>query len=933
MIDDKYFDVFNDKSTLQAIAVPERLERRTTVTDRIDRNGTRHEAVVPVGAAYTLLPKQFCKPAAKNYLFELDDFQKISVCSLERDESVLVSAHTSSGKTVVAEYAIAMSLRSNQRVVYTSPIKALSNQKYRELLSEFSDVGLMTGDVTINPTASCLVMTTEILRNMLYRGGEVVREIHWIIFDEIHYMRDKERGVVWEETIILLPKHVRMVFLSATIPNALEFAEWISHIQSQVVHVVYTEKRVTPLVHYFRSNKLYKIKDAKFHKSNFLSAMRSIRKRNVGPREVGEAIGDASLPVVVFSFKRKDCERFAMKLDGRYLTDEEARTVQTIFTNAIMSLRKEDREIPIIQNILPLLMRGIGIHHSGLLPIIKEVVEILFQEGLLKVLFATETFSIGLNMPAKSVVFTALKKFDGEAMRLVSSGEYIQMSGRAGRRGIDSMGIVISIISEPITYKEASRLFSASSDNLVSAFRLTYNMLLNLMRVEGLDPLYLISRSFHHFQSYKKALAEEETLHLMYRRLEDIEPNETACLYRKREEKKVERGKRLVEAFGKYLKKGRVVDLFIPRNGPSITIRNAIVSKAREKVQCMVGTEEGVYMCSFPLHYIDCVYDIRVKLDVRVFTKSFEKIAVRDELDEEIEEIEGKILSMDPEWSFDFCVLCGKSSVGCLVSCSRELIDSEAVIVQMPENTKRYGESLEAARYPSTEMKSNMDGARAFFVNETLRQRYLEKLLELNSLKEIYHMRECKKMIEVLKKLEYCDDTTVLIKGRMACEISSGDELVLTEMIFNGDFAGIPVEHFVPLLSCIVFEEWDSDSFVLSDENKLYYRLLSDSVEKVCKVLKSCGIEIDPAAYLKRFSYELMDVVRMWVCGCTFISICSKTSIFEGSIIRTFKRLEELLRQLSSAARVIGNTELENMFALGIVKIKRDIVFANSLYI
>lgn len=933
MIEDKYFDILNESPPSQGIAIPERLEKRTMVADRMDRNGTRHEAVVPIGTAYTPLPEEFAAPSAKNYLFELDDFQKISVCSLERDESVLVSAHTSSGKTVVAEYAIAMSLKSKQRVVYTSPIKALSNQKYRELLSEFGDVGLMTGDVTINPTATCLVMTTEILRNMLYKGGEVVREIHWIIFDEIHYMRDKERGVVWEETIILLPRHVRMVFLSATIPNALEFAEWICHIQNQVVHVVYTEKRVTPLVHYFRSNKLYKIKDKKFHKSSFLSAMRSIQKRAVGPREVSEAIGDASLPVVVFSFRRKDCEKFAMKLDKSYLGDSEAKMVQTIFTNAIMSLRKEDREIPIIQNILPLLMRGIGIHHSGLLPIIKEVVEILFQEGLLKVLFATETFSIGLNMPAKSVVFTALKKFDGESMRLVSSGEYIQMSGRAGRRGIDSMGIVISIISEPITYKEVSKLFSSSSDNLVSAFRLTYNMLLNLMRVEGLDPLYLISRSFHHFQSYKKALAEEEALHSTHQQLENICPNGIVALYRRREEKKVERNKRLSEEFSKYLKKGRVVDLFIPRNGPSVTIRNAIVSKVREKVLCMVGTDEGVYMCGFPLYYIDCIYDSRVKLDMRVFTRSFGKITVEDELDKEIGEIESEILSIDPKWSFDVCMMCGKSSMGCLASCSKELIGEDAVMVQVPENGKNYRENPRTPKCLDTKMKGEIEEARSYFMNETLKQQCMDKLHELKGLKEIYHMRECKKMIEVLKKLEYCNDTSVLIKGRMACEISSGDELVLTEMIFNGDFAGIPVEHFVPLLSCIVFEEWDSDNFVLSDENKLYYKLLSSSVEKVCNVLKSCSIDIDPAAYLKRFSYELMDVVRMWVCGHTFVSICGQTNIFEGSIIRTFKRLEELLRQLSSAARVIGNTELENMFALGIAKIKRDIVFANSLYI
>eukprot|EP00250_Pteridium_aquilinum_P032884 c488_g1_i1 orf=2-946(-) len=189
-------------------------------------------------------------PAAKTYPFTLDPFQEVSVACLERNESVLVSAHTSAGKTAVAEYAIAMAFRDKQRVIYTSPLKALSNQKYRELSEEFSDVGLMTGDVSISPNASCIVMTTEILRGMLYRGSEVLKEVAWVIFDEIHYMRDRERGVVWEESIIFLPPAIKMVFLSATMSNATEFAEWICHLHKQPCHVVYTDFRPTPLQHY-----------------------------------------------------------------------------------------------------------------------------------------------------------------------------------------------------------------------------------------------------------------------------------------------------------------------------------------------------------------------------------------------------------------------------------------------------------------------------------------------------------------------------------------------------------------------------------------------------------------------------------------------------------------------------------------------------------
>jgi len=198
----------------------------------------------------TALDDRMPENPARKYPFALDPFQRRSIACLERNESVMVSAHTSAGKTVVAEYAIAMALRDGQRVIYTSPIKALSNQKYRDLVEEFKDVGLMTGDVTIAPQAACLVMTTEILRSMLYRGSEVIKAVKWVIFDEIHYMRDKERGVVWEESIVLLPDSVRFVFLSATIPNAKEFAAWTAQLHNQVCHVVYTDYRPTPLQHF-----------------------------------------------------------------------------------------------------------------------------------------------------------------------------------------------------------------------------------------------------------------------------------------------------------------------------------------------------------------------------------------------------------------------------------------------------------------------------------------------------------------------------------------------------------------------------------------------------------------------------------------------------------------------------------------------------------
>lgn len=253
-----------------------------------------HEVAVPSGydsgndePVYgTLSNPVYSGTPAKTYPFTLDLFQQTSVACLERHESVLVSAHTSAGKTAVAEYAIAMAFRDGQRVIYTSPLKALSNQKFRELNQEFSDVGLMTGDVTLSPNASCLVMTTEILRGMLYRGSEVLKEVAWVVFDEIHYMKDRERGVVWEESIIFLPPAIKMVFLSATMSNATEFAEWICKLRNQPCHVVYTDFRPTPLQHYVFPNGgsgLYLVVDEKeqFREDNFLKLQDAFAKQKV----------------------------------------------------------------------------------------------------------------------------------------------------------------------------------------------------------------------------------------------------------------------------------------------------------------------------------------------------------------------------------------------------------------------------------------------------------------------------------------------------------------------------------------------------------------------------------------------------------------------------------------------------------------------------
>lgn len=405
---------------------------------------------------------------ALEYPFELDQFQKEAIYHLENGESVFVAAHTSAGKTVVAEYAIALSAKHMTRTIYTSPIKALSNQKFRDFKNTFGNVGLITGDVSINPEASCLIVTTEILRSMLYRGADIIRDVEWVIFDEVHYINDLERGVVWEEVIIMLPAHINLILLSATIPNTFEFANWIGRTKQKNIYIISTNKRPIPLEHHlWTGTELHKIVDSK---SNFLEGgykaafsesneKKAKSKKGTGvsntsgnykqeqaewPKLINFLRSKSLLPVVVFAFSKKKCEECAYGLTNIDLTTgSEKSQIHVLIEDSLSRLKGTDRKLPQVLRIKDLLKRGIGIHHGGLLPIIKEIVEILFSRGLIKVLFATETFAMGVNMPARTVVFNSISKHDGRNFRELLTGEYIQMSGRAGRRGLDTVGTVI----------------------------------------------------------------------------------------------------------------------------------------------------------------------------------------------------------------------------------------------------------------------------------------------------------------------------------------------------------------------------------------------------------------------------------------------------------------------------------------------------------
>lgn len=512
---------------------------------------------------------------AREWPFEPDTFQKEAIYHLENGDSVFVAAHTSAGKTVVAEYAIALAAKHMTKAIYTSPIKALSNQKFRDFRNEFDDVGILTGDVQIRPEASCLIMTTEILRSMLYRGADLIRDVEFVIFDEVHYVNDLERGVVWEEVIIMLPEHVTLILLSATVPNTYEFASWVGRTKKKDIYVISTPKRPVPLEHYLWAGKeMYKIVNAEkqFIEKGWKDAndvmsgkdkIKAIEEKQAaanargggnqrggrggqnqrgggaqrgGPAQRGRgapaqrgqgniartgrgggrttAAQDRNiwvhlvqhlrkedlLPCCIFVFSKKRCEENADALSNLdYCTAAEKSAIHMILEKSLARLKPEDRQLPQIRRLRELLSRGIAVHHGGLLPIVKECVEILFAKTLVKVLFATETFAMGLNLPTRTVVFSGYRKHDGRQFRDLLPGEYTQMAGRAGRRGLDPVGSVIIVTPGADEAPPAARLrqmMLGDPTKLRSQFRLTYNMILNLLRVEALKIEEMIKRSF-----------------------------------------------------------------------------------------------------------------------------------------------------------------------------------------------------------------------------------------------------------------------------------------------------------------------------------------------------------------------------------------------------------------------------------------------------
>lgn len=481
-----------------------------------------------------------------HYKFPLDPFQQHAMKAICNEENVLVTAKTGSGKTLVGEVQIAYSLRKGKRVFYTTPIKSLSNQKFNDLKKQFGSVGIMTGDIKFCPNANIVIMTTEILRNLLFKKDSTTKSIGLtaeiscedldaVIFDECHYINDRDRGHVWEEIMILLPPEVKMIMLSATLDHPEYFAEWLGELKQRPINLISTEYRIVPLTHTLwygqdfhvlmdskntYNDKVYKewlawrLDKEKAH-DKFQQKVKEARAGGQeGPiqgktrpttflHQMNELIvaldNKKLLPALFFVLSRKDCEKYVQKVESTLITSSEAADVVHIWNFHLRNHKESLEKLPQYHMLRSLVEKGLAYHHSGLVPMLKEIIEILFSKGFIKVLFATETFAVGINMPTKTAVFVGVKKYDDQSqdMRVLTTAEYLQMAGRAGRRGLDTMGTVIYLPDRnPIEPYEMRAMMCGGKAEVNSRMEFDYDFILKTIHSGNRTWLDILEKSY-----------------------------------------------------------------------------------------------------------------------------------------------------------------------------------------------------------------------------------------------------------------------------------------------------------------------------------------------------------------------------------------------------------------------------------------------------
>ncbi|RUR85906.1 DEAD/DEAH box helicase [Chlorogloeopsis fritschii PCC 9212] len=843
--------------------------------------------------------------------FELDKFQQDAIASLNAGRSVVVCAPTGSGKTLVGEYAIYRALARGKRVFYTTPLKALSNQKLRDFREQFGFdlVGLLTGDASINRDAPILVMTTEIFRNMLYgtpigQVGISLVDVEAVVLDECHYMNDRQRGTVWEESIIYCPREVQLVALSATVANSEQLTDWLNQVHGPT-DLIYSDFRPVPLDFHFGNLKgLFPLLNQDKTQINPRLLKRGKKKefeKGKGNRRpeapsinfiLSHLQERDMLPAIYFIFSRRGCDKAVAEVGEMWLVNEhEAQQLRRQIDEFLTRNPEAGRS----GHIAPL-YRGIAAHHAGILPAWKVLVEELFQQGLIKVVFATETLAAGINMPARTTVISSISKRTDTGHRMLTASEFLQMAGRAGRRGMDTVGHVVTLQTPFEGAEHAAALALKKPDPLVSHFTPSYGMVLNLLQIHTLDEAReLIERSFGQYLANlhlkpKQQYIEERKAEFsqIQEQIAAIEESEIASYEKLRQRLKVEQ--KLLKTLKEQAQQARQEELammlsfavsgtLLSLKGKNITVSTPVTAVIVGKTQgsgqfpylVCLGTDNRWYVAT-TADVVD-LYGELPRLDVPANLLPPPEMPLKPGQSRRGNEETAAIAKQIPEPS--------------------ESLNMPAEVAEQLQRVAALQEQLEAHPLHQAGNVATVFKRKARAIELAAEIEELQAQVEQQSQR---HWEEFLNLIEILQYFECLDNLVPTQLGQVAAAIRGENELWLGLALASGEFDNLDPHHLAAAVAALVTETPRPDSKVRFD--------VSNEVAEALAKLR--GIRRKMFQLQRRYDvalpiwleFELIALVEKWALGMDWNELCENTSLDDGDVVRILRRTLDLLSQI-----------------------------------
>lgn len=863
---------------------------------------------------------------AEQLSFALDDFQLHACQSLEAGRGVLVAAPTGAGKTVVGEFACYLALAQGGKCFYTTPIKALSNQKYADLVAQHgaTNVGLLTGDTSINGEASIVVMTTEVLRNMLYAGSSSLETLKYVVMDEVHYLADRFRGAVWEEVILHLPQRVTIASLSATVSNAEEFGEWLQSVRGET-DVIVSEVRPVPLwQHVMVGNKLHDlfIDDAQEKVNMELVRLqrdtermaRNYRQRNDGKipsrSDVIAVLESASLlPAIYFIFSRAGCDAAVRSVvaAGVRLTDPSERAeIRQHIEARCAGIPSEDLNVLGYHEWADALERGVASHHAGMLPTFKEVVEELFQRGLVKIVFATETLALGINMPARSVVLERLVKWNGEAHVDISPGEFTQLTGRAGRRGIDVEGHAVVLWQHDLDPRSVAGLASARTYPLRSSFRPTYNMAVNLVSQVGREHARtMLESSFAQFQADRGVVGLARSI---------AKNDEAVAGYR-------EAMSCHLGDFSQYASLRRAIkDREQELSRMKGSARRAEIAQSLENlrrgdiISIPTGRRQGVAVVLDPGIGVgfDGLRPLVLTVDRQIFRMSVHDFAGR----------------VDPVGRLKVPPTFDSKSPRSRRDLARELQHAD-VVITAPEKRASHEDSVlidlrhQMRNHPCHACPEREDHARWAERADRL-DRETQGLRTRIAQRTHVIANTFDRVCAVMESLDYITPTSVTENGQMLSRLYAELDLLAAECLRREVWADLSPAELAAVASMLIFESRGDDKKTVRIPQGAVTTAITSTV-RIWGELKE--LESDHGlSTLKEPDAGFAWAAYKWASGQRLESVLKEAEVTAGDFVRTSKQLVDLLEQLADSPSSVAGTARK-----AIAMVRRGVVAYSSL--